>query len=315
MLTEEQKSLIKRLYIFKKLMGITIIFAIADLALLIFNMYLQSDGNIYIAQIRANKPYIAILILYLIAFFIGMLGFVSSKNTLQLDMFGITLNSTSYKEIEDVAKTNKILLPSPMLFRIIFIIPLFVALGLSLFTVASTDTHNYTSITSSFSDAVTNTEPIEQLEEIAKSHNLAITNSYHPEYPGHSYNVYIAENKDDLYTREVNFGFDSNGNLKSLSYDYLLDNDMTEEENLAAANECFMTLYAAVEDAFNAGIFDNETILNCYQFNDEFMNATTAEGAASEFTIYLDGGGLMKRKSMEYSSGRLEETYTIFHSL
>ena len=314
----QEHSLIKHIYLCRKLIQISFIYLIVASIVLFSTISVQAKIGVAPFKLEINKvtePVLIMIFLCISLILICFIGFSSAKNQLELEMYGMNFDSYSIPEIQDYAYDKDLELPNLIIFKILFVFLLLVVISFSVRGAAEYDLINISFSSGLEQPAVTNLEPAEKLEAIAKKHNLAYTDTYYPDYPGTSYNVYLSLTEDDLFHSFVSFAFTSDGELSSIKYEYTLNNDLSEEENLKNANDYFNTLHEAVLDSSNEGIITDELILSRYQLNDDFIKAATADNRADEFKITLENGGLMNRNSMAYSTGKLEESYSIFHSI
>ena len=316
MISEEQTSLVKRIYFCRKNMKISLIFLVLASILLFINVILSSNSSIFALTINElTRPVLILIGIYLAIFLISYYIYTTSKNQLELEMFAFSFKDYSTFELQSFARVNQINLPSSALILCLCIALFFGASFTTVQTAIINDVLGLGFGSETKYPGITNLEPAEKFEAICQEKGLAFYNTYNPNYPGHYYNIYISTDEESLRTSYVSFDFDGSGILKSLAYVYTLDNNVSEEENLANANEFFTLTHEAVQKAYEQNIFSDAKVESEYLLTDDFISAATAEGGAKEFEIHLDGGGLIHRRSMTYSDGDLEESYTIFHSI
>ena len=316
MISEEQTSLVKRIYLCKKIMKTSLIFLVLASILLFVSIILQSNDKLFTLTINElTTPILVLMGIYIAIFLVCDYIFMLAKNQLELEMYSFSFKEYSTFEIQSFARVNQITLPSVAIFVCLVVALFFSVSFMTVRTAVNNDVFGLGFGSSTQSTGITNLEPAEKLEAICQKKGLAFYNTYNPNYPGHYYNIYISTDEESLRTSYVSFDFDGDGILKSLAYVYTLDNNVSEEENLANANEFFTLTHEAVQKAYEQNIFSDAKVESEYLLTDDFISAATAEGGAKEFEIHLDGGGLIHRRSMTYSDGDLEESYTIFHSI
>lgn len=256
MLTDEQKKILLKTIKHKRLakvsgvmLALTIILGFATRTFKL-NMSYFDINNIYTIAIFGETLILAL------AFGIHIALYNNYKNDAAWDFMGTKDldGNVNYKEL---LKDNNLKAKLPIL-QILLLSFVFITNAIAINPVKLT---NYKTIAT-----------LERLEEKGLEDGYYITKYDYPSGVfGITYCICLAPNSDLLYRTDFSIYYNEKNKLDSIRYVYSYDNNLSEEENLAKANEYFEGFKDELEAFIDEGILEENEGTKYYTIDKSFI--------------------------------------------